>query len=37
MLRYLIRRLLLAIITVWAITVVTFIILQLPPGDFVDA
>ena len=24
-------------ITVWAITVVTFIIMQLPPGDFVDA
>ena len=24
-------------ITIWAITVVTFIILQLPPGDFVDA
>src|SRR5271156_296360 len=37
MLTYLLRRLLLAIITVWAITVVTFIILQLPPGDFVDA
>jgi len=37
MLRYLLRRLLLAAITVWAITLVTFIILQLPPGDFVDA
>ncbi|MBN8871774.1 MAG: ABC transporter permease, partial [Rhodospirillales bacterium] len=37
MLAYLLRRLLLAAITVWAITVVTFIILQLPPGDFVDA
>ena len=37
MLRYLLRRLLLAIVTLWAITVVTFIILQLPPGDFVDA
>jgi peptide/nickel transport system permease protein len=37
MLTYLIRRLTLAAITVWAITVVTFIILQLPPGDFVDA
>jgi len=37
MLTYLIRRLALAAITVWAITVVTFIILQLPPGDFVDA
>jgi peptide/nickel transport system permease protein len=37
MLTYLVRRLALAAITVWAITVVTFIILQLPPGDFVDA
>jgi peptide/nickel transport system permease protein len=37
MLNYLLRRLGLAVITVWAITVVTFIILQLPPGDFVDA
>ena len=35
MLAYIIRRLLLAIITVWAITVLTFVIIQLPPGDFV--
>jgi peptide/nickel transport system permease protein len=34
MLAYLIRRLALAAITTWAITVVTFIILQLPPGEF---
>jgi peptide/nickel transport system permease protein len=34
---YILRRLLLAIVTIWAITVVTFVILQLPPGDFVDA
>lgn len=37
MLSYLLRRLALAAVTVWAITVVTFVILQLPPGDFVDA
>jgi peptide/nickel transport system permease protein len=37
MLGYLIRRLLLAAVTIWAITVVTFVIIQLPPGDFVDA
>src|ERR1700731_1296638 len=37
MLTYLARRLLLAAITVFAITVVTFIILHLPPGDFVSA
>jgi peptide/nickel transport system permease protein len=37
MLTYLARRLLLAVITVWAVTLVTFLIMQLPPGDFVDA
>ncbi len=37
MLTYLLRRLGLAAITVVAITLVTFIILQLPPGDFVTA
>ncbi|MEJ0018281.1 MAG: ABC transporter permease [Acetobacteraceae bacterium] len=37
MLSYLARRLVLALITVWAITLVTFLIMQLPPGDFVDA
>lgn len=37
MLAYLLRRLGLAAITIFAITLVTFTILQLPPGDFVDA
>jgi peptide/nickel transport system permease protein len=37
MLGYFIRRLFLAAVTIWAITVVTFVIIQLPPGDFVDA
>ena len=37
MLAYLARRVLLAAITIWAITAVTFIILKLPPWDFVDA
>jgi len=37
MLSFIIRRLLLAIVTMWAITVLSFIIIQLPPGDFVDA
>src|ERR1700692_1287760 len=37
MLSYFVRRLLLAAITVFAITVVTFVILHLPPGDFVSA
>jgi peptide/nickel transport system permease protein len=36
-LAYLGSRLLLALITVWAITVVTFAIVELPPGDFASA
>ncbi len=35
MLSYILRRFLLAIVTVWAITVLAFVIIQLPPGDFV--
>ena len=35
MLQYLLRRLVLAIITIWAISVVSFVVIQLPPGDFV--
>ena len=31
------RRLLLAAFTTWAITVLSFVIIQLPPGDFVNA
>jgi peptide/nickel transport system permease protein len=34
-LSYIIRRFFLAIVTVWAITVLSFVIIQLPPGDFV--
>ena len=37
MLSYLVRRLLLALFTTWAISVLAFVIIQLPPGDFVDA
>jgi peptide/nickel transport system permease protein len=37
MLGYLVRRVLLALFTCWAISVLAFIIIQLPPGDFVDA
>jgi peptide/nickel transport system permease protein len=37
MLAYITRRLLLAVLTMWAISVLAFIIIQLPPGDFVDA
>ncbi len=37
MIAYIIRRLLLALVTIWAITIISFIIIQLPPGDFVDS
>jgi peptide/nickel transport system permease protein len=37
MIAYTVRRLLLAIVTIWAISVLSFVIIQLPPGDFVDA
>jgi peptide/nickel transport system permease protein len=36
MLSYLVRRLLLALFTIWAISVVSFVIIQLPPVDFID-
>ena len=36
MIGYIERRLLMALFTVWAVTVLTFIIIQLPPGDSVD-
>lgn len=35
MVGYIIRRVALAIATVWAVSVLSFIIIQLPPGDFV--
>ena len=37
MVAYIVRRFLLAIVTIWAVTVLAFLIIQLPPGDFVDA
>ena len=37
MLRYIVRRLLLALMTTWAISVLAFVIIQLPPGDYVTA
>jgi peptide/nickel transport system permease protein len=37
MIAYTIRRLFLALVTIWAISVLSFVIIQLPPGDFVDA
>jgi peptide/nickel transport system permease protein len=37
MITYVARRLLIAIATIWAISVVAYVIIQLPPGDFVDS
>ncbi len=37
MLTYAIRRFLLALLTIWAISVLAFAIIQLPPGDYVTA
>lgn len=37
MLGYIIRRLLLAVVTTWAITVLSFVIIQLPPGDYITS
>jgi peptide/nickel transport system permease protein len=37
MISFIARRLALALITTWAISVLSFVIIQLPPGDFVDA
>src|SRR3989441_13291988 len=37
MLAYLARRLLLAILTIWAVSVLSFVIIQLPPGDYITS
>ncbi|WIY52744.1 ABC transporter permease [Devosia sp. YIM 151766] len=37
MLRYIAHRLLMAAVTIFFITIITFVIIQLPPGDFADA
>jgi len=36
-LAYIARRFLLALVTIWAISVLSFVIIQLPPGDYVTA
>ncbi|MEZ4668299.1 MAG: ABC transporter permease [Anaerolineae bacterium] len=37
MLQFIIRRLLTAIVTIWVISIMSFIIIQLPPGDFLTS
>ncbi len=36
MLNFIIRRSLLALLTIWALSVMSFVIIQLPPGDYAD-
>jgi peptide/nickel transport system permease protein len=36
-LSYIIRRLILAVITIWLVSILSFFIIQLPPGDYVTA
>jgi peptide/nickel transport system permease protein len=36
-LAYLVRRLILAALTVWAVSVLAFVIIQLPPGDYITS
>jgi peptide/nickel transport system permease protein len=35
MLAYLVRRLILAILTTWAVSVLSFVVIQLPPGAYI--
>lgn len=37
MIAFLVRRLLLALFTVWAVSILSFVIIQLPPGDYVTS
>lgn len=37
MTRYIVHRFAHALVTIWAISLISFLIIQLPPGDFVDA
>src|SRR5205809_13990 len=37
MLTWLARRILLGLLTIWAVSVISFVIIQLPPGDFVSS
>src|SRR6266852_1916236 len=37
MLAYLVRRLMLAVLTVWAVSVLSFVVIQLPPGDYITS
>ena len=34
---YIVRRILLALVTIWAVSFFSWVIVQLPPGDYADA
>jgi peptide/nickel transport system permease protein len=36
MITFVFRRTLLALLTIWALSMISFVVIQLPPGDFVD-
>ena len=36
MLAFIVRRSLLALLTIWILSMISFFIIQLPPGDFID-
>src|SRR4051812_44132482 len=37
MVRYVLRRCLIGLLTVWAVTILAFVIIQAPPGDFISS
>ncbi len=37
MLAYLVRRAFLAVLTMWAVSVLSFVVIQLPPGDYITS
>ena len=36
MLNFIVRRTLLALLTIWALSIISFVVIQLPPGDYID-
>ena len=37
MARYILRRGLMGLLTAWAVTVLAYVIIQLPPGDYISS
>jgi peptide/nickel transport system permease protein len=36
LLNFVVRRTMLALLTVWALSIISFVVIQLPPGDYID-